>query len=104
VNLTISSSQDDSKLECIFRLNKEGRHYLIEDPASVERGVGVLTGVSDDLDCIFFHLRENPSLCTRTTIETISDDYAVKSESKQCKFWIFLYASMVPLVYTVSCH
>jgi hypothetical protein len=68
-NVTISSRQDDSKLKCIFKLNKEGRRYLIEDPSSVERGVGVLTGVSDDLDCIFFHLRENPTLCTRTTIE-----------------------------------
>jgi hypothetical protein len=74
VNVMISkddttSTQDESKLKCILRLNKEGRRYLIEDPSSAERGVGVLTRVSDDLDCIFFHLRDNPSLCNRTTIE-----------------------------------
>jgi hypothetical protein len=50
-------------LGMILRLNKAGRGYFIHDPASREKGVEVLIQVSDDLDCLFYHLRENPLLC-----------------------------------------
>lgn len=47
----------------ICRLNAAGRRYMLEDPSSREKGVGVLSSVADNLDCLYFHLRENPSLC-----------------------------------------
>jgi hypothetical protein len=58
-------------LESIPRLNKAGRRYLIDDPASTGKGVQVLCNVMEDesytdgqvLDCLFLHLRENPLLC-----------------------------------------
>jgi hypothetical protein len=46
-----------------LRLNQAGRRYLIEDAASIAKGVEVLIGVSDDLGCLFYHLLENPPLC-----------------------------------------
>jgi hypothetical protein len=55
-------------LQCILRLNQAGRRYLIDDPASKERGLNVLLKVQDDLNCLFLHLQENPLLCnTRLT-------------------------------------
>jgi hypothetical protein len=47
----------------LLRLNQAGRRYLIEDKASIVKGVEVLIGVSDDLGCLFYHLLENPTLC-----------------------------------------
>ena len=34
-------------------------------PTYKAAGVDVLSAVSDDLDCLFYHLRENPLLCER---------------------------------------
>jgi hypothetical protein len=62
-NATVSDPDDQYLLECIQRLNKAGRRYLIEDPTSIEKGVMVLDEVKDDLDCLFLHLQENPMLC-----------------------------------------
>jgi hypothetical protein len=56
---------DDRNVKAIFRLNSAGRRYLIEDGSSISNGVGVLSAVSDDINCVFFHLLENPSLCER---------------------------------------
>jgi hypothetical protein len=55
-------------LRSILRLNGAGRGYLLEDHAGsfVSKGVGVLRAVSDDLNCVFLHLLENPSLCDRS--------------------------------------
>ncbi len=47
----------------LLRLNQAGRRYLIEDKASIVKGVEVLIGVSDDVGCLFYHLLENPTLC-----------------------------------------
>jgi hypothetical protein len=44
-------------------LNEAGRRYLIEDAGSIASGVEVLITVSEDLDCLFYHLLENPFLC-----------------------------------------
>jgi hypothetical protein len=51
-------------LECILRLNKAGRSYLIQDPTSKEGGFHVLLKVPNDLNCLFLHLQENPLLCS----------------------------------------
>jgi hypothetical protein len=54
-------------LRSILRLNKAGRRYLLDGHGSVvSKGVGVLSAVSDDLNGIFLHLLENPSLCNRS--------------------------------------
>jgi hypothetical protein len=54
-------------LRSILRLNGAGRGYVLDGHGSViSKGVGVLSAVSDDLDCVFLHLLENPSLCNRS--------------------------------------
>jgi hypothetical protein len=58
-------------LGVILRLNGAGRRYLIQDKGSVSKGVEVLCAVSNDLNCVFFHLLENPSLCKRWATETV---------------------------------
>ena len=50
-------------LEVIQKLNSAGRRYVLDDPASKLKGCEVLTEVIDDLDAIYYHLRENPILC-----------------------------------------
>ena len=52
--------------ETILRLNRAGRDYLIEDSARKESCIEVLSKVNEDLDSLFFHLRENPILFTGT--------------------------------------
>jgi hypothetical protein len=47
----------------ILRLNEAGRRYLIEDAGSIAKGVEVLVDVREDLDCLFYHLLDNPFLC-----------------------------------------
>ena len=64
------SCEDDRTVESILRLNGAGRRYLIEDGSSISKGVDVLSTVSDDIDCVFLHLLENPSLCDRRAAET----------------------------------
>jgi hypothetical protein len=61
---------DDGRVKAILRLNRAGRRYLIKDGSSVSKGVNVLSAVSDEIDCVFLHLLENPSLCDRRTAET----------------------------------
>jgi hypothetical protein len=54
-------------LRSILRLNGAGRGYLLGGRGSVvSKGVDVLSGVSDDLNCIFLHLLENSPLCNRS--------------------------------------
>jgi hypothetical protein len=54
-------------LRSILRLNGAGRGYLLDGYGSlVSKGVGVLSAVSDDVNCVFLHLLENPSLCNRS--------------------------------------
>jgi hypothetical protein len=54
-------------LRSILRLNGAGRGYLIDGHGSfVSKGVDVLSAVNDDLNCIFLHLLENPSLCNKS--------------------------------------
>jgi hypothetical protein len=60
-------------VRAILRLNKARRRYLIEDGSSISKGVRVLSAVSDDINCVFYHLLENPRLCDRSAIEMVSD-------------------------------
>jgi hypothetical protein len=56
----------------ILRLNKAGRRYLVQDGSSISKGVEVLSAVSNELNCVFLHLLENPRLCVRSAVETAS--------------------------------
>jgi hypothetical protein len=59
----VSARDKTGELGTLLRLNQMGRHYLIQDLASIAKGIEVLIGVSDDLGCLFYHLLENPTLC-----------------------------------------
>jgi hypothetical protein len=61
---------DDRTVKAILRLNGAGRQYLIEDGSSVSKGVDVMCAVSDDINCVFLHVLENPGLCDRRATET----------------------------------
>jgi hypothetical protein len=61
--------EDDEIIEAILRLNGAGRRYLIKDGSSIPKGVDVLSAVSDDIDCVFLHLLENPGLCNRRAVD-----------------------------------
>ena len=64
-NHTLESIQINRKehFEEITRLNKAGRRYLSEDSTSNSKCIAVLAKVKNDLDCLYYHLRENPILC-----------------------------------------
>jgi hypothetical protein len=59
----VTGHDETGKLGSILRLNQAGRGYLIEDAGSIRKGVEVLLNVTDDLDCLFYHLLENPMVC-----------------------------------------
>jgi hypothetical protein len=56
----------------ILRLNKAGRRYLVQDGSSISKGVEVLSAVSNEINCVFLHLLENPRLCDRGAVEKVS--------------------------------
>jgi hypothetical protein len=64
------SCSDDGTIKAILKLNAAGRRYLIKDGSSISKGVDVLSAVSDEIDCVFLHLLENPCLCNRKVAET----------------------------------
>jgi hypothetical protein len=55
-------------VDAILQLNESGRRYLIQDGSSISKGVDVLSNVSMDINCVFFHLLENPRLCDRSAV------------------------------------
>jgi hypothetical protein len=57
----------------ILRLNEAGRRYLIEDGSSISKGVKVLIAVSNEINCLFLHLLENPTLCDRSSVQAVGD-------------------------------
>jgi hypothetical protein len=57
---------DDGRVKAILMLNRAGRRYLIKDGSSISKGVDVLSAVSDEIDCVFIHLLENPNFCDRS--------------------------------------
>jgi hypothetical protein len=71
-NYALESLPDISQrrdVGAILRLNKAGRRYLVQDGSSVLKGVKVLSAVSDEINCVFLHLLENPRLCDRSAVE-----------------------------------
>jgi hypothetical protein len=66
--------EEAGDVRATLQLNKAGRRYLIEDGSSVSKGVEVLSAVSNDIDCVFLHLLENPRLCDRRAVEAASDN------------------------------
>ena len=52
-----------ANIATLTRLNREGRGWLASSPSDTSCGVQVLISVSDDLDCLYFHLRECPDIC-----------------------------------------
>ena len=60
-------------------LDQAGRRYLKEDAASKLKCIAVLAKVKHHLNCLFFHLRENPILCTG------ADDVSNSQASKKRK-------------------
>jgi hypothetical protein len=60
---------DDRRVKAILRLNGAGRRYLIKDGSSISKGLDVLSAVSDDINCVFLHLLENPGLCNRRPVD-----------------------------------
>jgi hypothetical protein len=49
-------------LDTVPCLNREGRSYMREDKLDRSKGINLLARVNTSLDCLYFHLRENPSL------------------------------------------
>jgi hypothetical protein len=49
-------------LDTVCRLNQCGRKYLAADYSNKHKGANVLGAVSDDMNCVYYHLRENPLL------------------------------------------
>jgi hypothetical protein len=64
----------------ILRLNKAGRRYLIKEGSSISKGIEVLSAVSNEINCVFFHLLENPRLCDRSAVEAPSNSACTDSE------------------------
>jgi hypothetical protein len=60
-------------VSAILRLNEAGRRYLVQDGSSISKGVEVLSAVSNEINCVFLHLLENPRLCDRSAVEIASD-------------------------------
>jgi hypothetical protein len=56
----------------ILLLNAAGRQYLIQNGSSIPKGIEVLSRVSKNTNCVFFHLLENPRLCDRSAVETVN--------------------------------
>jgi hypothetical protein len=60
-----SSDERMGDVLAILRLNRAGPRYLNDDGSSIVKGVDVLSVVSNNLNCVFLHLLENPLLCNR---------------------------------------
>jgi hypothetical protein len=70
---TLPDISQGGHVGAILRLNEAGRRYLVEDGSSISKGVEVLSAVSNEINCVFLHLLENPRLCDRSAVEIASD-------------------------------
>lgn len=71
----------------ILKLNSAGRQYMIEGESSntKTRGIEVLSKVSENLDCIYTHVRENAYVfCTLDNNDDNSDSKEGSGGSAQC--------------------
>jgi hypothetical protein len=69
INLNNPLSRDAG---AVLGLNGTGRRYLIEGGSYISKGVEVLSRVNNDINCVFWHLSENPRLCDRSAVEMVS--------------------------------
>jgi len=84
-SITIGVVGSRSPFQPILRLNRAGRRYLIDDASSRSRCIAVLAKVKHDLDCLYFHMRENPILCMNggSTGEPTSEKKRKADDSEQ---------------------
>lgn len=66
----------DDPIATICTLNAAGRSYLCEDANLKAKCIKVLGEVKENLDCLYFHLRENPVLCA--VVNSSSDNNTVR--------------------------
>jgi hypothetical protein len=69
----IKYENEAGNVAAILRLNEAGRRYLVQDGSSISKGVEVLSAVSNEINCVFLHLLENPRLCDRSAVELAID-------------------------------
>jgi hypothetical protein len=60
--VSVSQSLLTQCVNAICHLNSVGRNYIRTDSNDAIKATEVLACVKDDLDCLFFHVRENPAL------------------------------------------
>ena len=60
---SVLPEEQQKLIDALCRLNRQGRKYLATDASNKDKGVALLVSVSDDLNCLFYHMRENPILC-----------------------------------------
>jgi hypothetical protein len=83
-NFSLQSCTADNNhfLAAITRLNAAGRSYLQQDASSKSHCIDVLGEVKDHLDCIFYHLRENPILFSGGIANASGCDSSVRKKRK----------------------
>ncbi|GKY97097.1 hypothetical protein MPSEU_000668200 [Mayamaea pseudoterrestris] len=67
----------------ICRLNKEGRGYVQKNPTDAIAGSALLGAVSDDIECVYYHVREYPLLLLRNTATVSISDCSGKETRKR---------------------
>jgi hypothetical protein len=59
-----------SLIDGLGRMNMAGRNYIQVEPSNILQGVRVLDAISDNVDCLLGHLRENSSFFERESSAT----------------------------------
>jgi hypothetical protein len=75
----INLKNEEGDVGAILRLNAAGRRYLVQDGSSISKGVKLLSAVSNEINCVFMHLLENPRLCDRSAVEETANASAEES-------------------------
>lgn len=57
----------------ILEMNAAGRKYVLDDAKNKRKAMDVLASVSTGLDWLYFHLRENTSICSRDIHQDVRD-------------------------------
>jgi hypothetical protein len=66
----IELENEAGDMGAMLRLNEAGRRYLVQDGSSISKGVEVLCDGSNEINCVFLHLLENPTLCDTSAGES----------------------------------
>ncbi|GKY97955.1 hypothetical protein MPSEU_000753500 [Mayamaea pseudoterrestris] len=67
-SLSEENDGDLKSIETVLSLNHAGRGYMVVGAANRVACLKVLEKVKHNLDCLFFHLRENPTLCVSSNV------------------------------------